>query len=113
MAEGGLRAAARDVDAPEHIGKIQEQNGDYRGYGAVALSRKHSRLVVDFGGDGYGDVSDGSHVLGSPDGERWRTTPLIPSVRRERLIICKAAATKFAIPFGCVDSLIADLAGAI
>ena len=47
MAEGWLRAAAREVGAVEHKGKVLEQKGDDVGYGAIPLSRKHSRLPVD------------------------------------------------------------------
>lgn len=90
MAEGGLRAAAREVSVVEHKRKVLEQKGDDVGYGAIALSRKHSRLAVDLRGDGYGDVSDGSHVPAFSMAE-GSALPLISSVRQKRLIICKEA----------------------
>jgi hypothetical protein len=99
MAEGWLRAAAREVGAVEHKGKVLEQKGDDVGYGAIPLSRKHSRLPVDLRGNGYGDVSDGSHVLDFLDWQGF-ALPLISSVRRKRVIICKVTATNFAIVFG-------------
>ena len=42
-------------------GHSLEQIGDQGGHGCVVFDRQHSRLAVEFGGDGFGDASDVSH----------------------------------------------------
>jgi hypothetical protein len=56
-----LRAAAGVARGLHRFGQDQEQKPYHVGYGGVVVGRNPPRLAVEFGFDGYGDVSDGTH----------------------------------------------------
>jgi hypothetical protein len=85
----GLRAADGKARSFQSYGHGFEQIGDQCSYGGVVLYRKHSRLAVEFGSDGYGDISDRSHGF-SFGGVRELLFSSIASVRQRKLMICKA-----------------------
>jgi len=63
-ASGGqakLRPSAGVARGLDRFRLDQEQKPYHVGYGGVVVGGNLSRLAVEFGVDGYGDVSDGSH----------------------------------------------------
>lgn len=61
---GGLRATGGEARGLEGVGHSFQQVSDQGGYGGVVLCGEQAGLAVEFRGDGYGDISDGSHGSG-------------------------------------------------
>jgi hypothetical protein len=59
-----LRTATGVARGFHGFGQNQEQKPHHVGYGGVVLGGNLPRLAIEFGLDGHGDVSDGSHGFG-------------------------------------------------
>jgi len=56
-----LRAATGEARGLHRFGQDQKQKPYHIGYGGVVVGRNLPRLAVEFGIDGYSDVSEDSH----------------------------------------------------
>jgi len=83
---GSAAGVARVLD---RFRQNQEQKPYHVGHGGVVVGRNLPGLAVEFGIDGYGDVSDGSHGLAFE--RRQGLIRSIGSVRQGGIILCKTA----------------------